>query len=50
MNHKEKIKKYMAFDGLTMVYFVQNLYEDYTKHHDEKRRDRFRKGESKMAI
>jgi hypothetical protein len=38
-----KDKKYMVFDGKKMISFGQMGYEDYTKHHDEKRRDRFRK-------
>ena len=35
-------KKYMIFDGRKTVHFVEATYEDYTKHHDEKRRNNFR--------
>ena len=37
--------KYMVFDPFEqkMKFFGQMGYEDYTKHHDEKRRDNFRK-------
>ena len=38
-----KDKKYMAFDGHTMIHFGQNKYYDWTFDHDEKRRERFRK-------
>ena len=40
-----KDKKYMVLDPNTnkMVHFGQMGYEDYTKHHDEKRRELFRK-------
>ena len=38
-----KDKKYMVFDGHRMIHFGQMGYEDYTKHHDEKRRMNFRK-------
>ena len=36
-------KKYMVFDGHKMVHFGQMGYQDYTKHNDEKRRERFKK-------
>ena len=37
-------KKYMIFDPYEqkMVHFGEAIYEDYTKHHDEKRRENFR--------
>ena len=35
--------KYMIFNGNKMVHFGSSQYEDYTRHHDEKRRDNFRK-------
>jgi len=35
-------KKYMIFDGHKMIHFGSSNYEDYTKHHDEKRRMNFR--------
>jgi len=35
-------KKYMIFDGQKMIHFGSSKYEDYTKHHDEKRRNNFR--------
>ena len=40
-----KDKKYMVFSPIEnkMVHFGQNLYEDYTKHHDENRLTKFRK-------
>ena len=38
-----KDKKYMVFDGRTMVHFGSLPYEDYTKHHDENRLMKFRK-------
>jgi len=38
-----KDKKYMVFDGHRMIHFGQMGYEDYTKHHDEKRRMNFKK-------
>ena len=38
-----KDKKYMVFDGRTMVHFGSLPYEDYTKHHDENRLIKFRK-------
>jgi len=38
-----KDKKYMVFDGHTMVHFGSLPYEDYTKHHDENRLMKFRK-------
>jgi len=36
-------KKYMIFDGHKMIHFGQIGYSDATKHHDEKRINRFRK-------
>ena len=46
-----KDKKYMVLDPKTnkMVHFGQMGYEDYTKHHDEKRRELFRKRNHKWA-
>lgn len=46
-----KDKKYMVFDGHKMVHFGQFKppYEDYTKHHDEKRRSNFLKRNHKWA-
>ena len=40
-----KDKKYMLYDPYVgrMVHFGQIKYEDYTKHHDEKRRELFKK-------
>jgi len=38
-----KDKKYMVFDGQKMVHFGLLPYQDYTKHLDEKRREKFRK-------
>ena len=37
--------KYMIFDGNKMVHFGSMIppYEDYTKHHDQKRRNNFQK-------
>ena len=35
--------KYMIFNGEKMVHFGSSKYSDYTKHHDEKRRENFRK-------
>jgi len=35
-------KKYMIFDGHKMIHFGQIGYSDATKHHDEKRINRFR--------
>ena len=37
-----KDKKYMVFDGRTMIHFGQMFYQDYTKHLDPKRRMNFR--------
>ena len=37
-----KDKKYMVFSGIKMVHFGSSNYEDYTKHHDEKRRNNFK--------
>ena len=46
-----KDKKYMVLNPNTnkMVHFGQMGYEDYTKHHDEKRRELFRKRNHKWA-
>ena len=46
-----KDKKYMVLDPNTnkMVHFGQMGYEDYTKHHDEKRRELFKKRNHKWA-
>ena len=44
-----KDKKYMVFDGKKMVHFGQIGFEDYTKHHDKARRDRFRRRNHKWA-
>jgi hypothetical protein len=44
-----KDKKYMVFDGHKMVHFGQIPYEDYTKHGDKARRDRFRKRNHRWA-
>ena len=38
-----KDKKYMVFDGRTMVHFGQMGYEDATKHNDIDRINRFKK-------
>ena len=38
-----KDKKFMVFDNERMVHFGLIGFEDYTKHHDEKRRENFRK-------
>ena len=38
-----KDKKYMVFDGRTMVHFGQMGYEDATKHNDLNRINRFKK-------
>ena len=38
-----KDKKYMVFDGRTMVHFGQMKYYDWTYDHNEERRNRFRK-------
>ena len=38
-----KYKKYMVFDGRTMVHFGQMGYEDATKHNDLNRINRFKK-------
>ena len=42
-------KKYMIFDGHKMIHFGSSNYEDYTKHHDEKRRMNFNKRNWKWA-
>jgi len=44
-----KDKKYMVFDGHKMIHFGSSSYEDYTKHHDKEKRDRFRKRNHKWA-
>ena len=38
-----KDKKYMVFDGHTMIHFGQMKYYDWTYDHNEERRNRFRK-------
>ena len=38
-----KDKKYMVFDGRTMIHFGQMGYEDATKHNDTDRINRFKK-------
>ena len=38
-----KDKKYMVFDGRTMVHFGQMKYYDWTYDYDEERRNRFKK-------
>ena len=38
-----KDKKYMVFDGRKMQHFGQWSYIDYTKSHDEDKRNKFRK-------
>jgi hypothetical protein len=35
--------KYMVFNGNKMVHFGSPSYQDYTKHHDERRRNSFNK-------
>ena len=42
-------KKYMVFNGEKMIHFGQIPYEDYTKHGDKARRDRFRKRNHRWA-
>jgi len=43
-------KKYMVFNGQKMIHFgAFPNYEDYTKHHDEKRRTNFNKRNHKWA-
>lgn len=37
-----KDKKYMVFDGRTMMHFGSIAYSDYTKTRDERKRERFR--------
>jgi hypothetical protein len=37
-----KHKKYMVFDGRTMIHFGAIDYVDFTKDHDERKRERFR--------
>ena len=44
-----KDKKYMVFNGTRMVQFGQMGYEDYTKHHDERRQINFKKRNHKWA-
>ncbi len=34
-------KKYMVFNGVNMSHFGDIRYEDYTKHHDEIRRQKY---------
>ena len=36
-----KHKKYMVFNGVNMSHFGDIRYEDYTKHHDEIRRQKY---------
>ena len=43
-----KDKKYMVFDGRTMVHFGQMKYNDYTYDYDEERRNRFKKRNWKL--
>jgi len=38
-----KDKKYMIYNGKSWIHFGQMGYQDYTKHHDESRRDNFRR-------
>lgn len=38
-----KNKKFMVYDGMKWIHFGQLGYEDFTKHRDEARRDRYRK-------
>ena len=45
----QKKHKYMVFDGHKMIHFGLLPYQDYTYHHDEKRRDRFRKRNHRWA-
>ena len=46
-----KDKKYMVFSPIEnkMLHFGSLPYEDYTKHHDEKRRTNFRKRNHRWA-
>jgi len=44
-----KAKKYMVYDGTRWVHFGASGYEDFTKHHDEKRRASFRRRNAKWA-
>ena len=44
-----KDKKYMVFDGRKMQHFGQMGYEDMTHHHDDRRRDLFRKRNKRWA-
>ena len=44
-----KDKKYMVFNNEKMIHFGQMGFEDYTKHHDKTRRDRFRRRNHKWA-
>jgi hypothetical protein len=37
-----KDKKFMVFDGRTMIHFGDPKYSDFTKHKDERIRARFR--------
>ena len=39
----QKKFKYMIFDGHKMIHFGLIGYQDYTKHHDERRRELFKK-------
>ena len=42
-------KKYMVFNNERMIHFGSSKYSDYTKHHDEKRRDNFKKRNHRWA-
>ena len=42
-------KKFMVFNNERMIHFGQIPYEDYTKHGDKARRDRFRKRNHRWA-
>jgi len=42
-----KHKKYMIRDKTKTIHFGDNRYEDFTIHHDLKRRDNFRKRNAK---
>ncbi len=52
MPSTRKNKKYMVFDGKTMVHFGDIRYSDFTSHKDNKRRDsylkRFNKPDNNM--
>jgi hypothetical protein len=42
-------KKYMIHDGKRWIHFGASGYQDFTKHHDEKRRANFRRRNTKWA-